>query len=233
MLSFTVAGKYTYNIFPRGSGVKPALRFSTMNHDFGPCFITSPGGSTVIEEMQLHIVNHDPLSNISVECVFQKTRALWAECAPTVIPPGGVLDVPIRFAPREVKDYAFVVPFVVNGTSKVPVNITGSGISARLELVNGSQRRTNFGLVSVGSETSRVVAVVNKSKRALLCNSSSRGSTAVGHSPTAASPSSRRRRCWCRRDRRSRCSCTSTPISAWRSSTRTCSCATLESRESC
>jgi hydrocephalus-inducing protein len=167
MLSFTVAGKYVYNILPRGSGVKPALRFSFMHHDFGACFVTSPGGSTVIEETVLHIVNHDPKSNIAVECTFQKTRALWAECAPTVIAPGGTLDVPIRFAPREVKDYAFVIPFVVNGATKVPVNILGTGINARLELVNGDQRRTNFGLVNVGSATTRSVALVNRSKRAL------------------------------------------------------------------
>eukprot|EP01034_Spumella_vulgaris_P022205 gene22205-28319_t len=167
IMSFTVAGKYVYNILARGSGVKPALRFSFMQYDFGPCFITSPGGSTVVEETVLRIVNHDPSSNISIECTFTKTRSLWAECSPTVIAPGGTLDVPIRFAPREVKDYAFVIPFVVNGTSKVPVNITGSGITPRLELVSGSQRRTTFGLVNVGSEASRQVALINKSKKAL------------------------------------------------------------------
>lgn len=143
------------------------MRFSFMHYNFGPCFITSPGGSTVIEETVLSIVNHDPQSNISIECTFQKTRALWAECAPTVIAPGATLEVPIRFAPREVKDYAFVVPFVVNGATKVPVSIIGHGINARLELVNGAQRRTNFGLVNVGSETVRQVSVVNRSKRAL------------------------------------------------------------------
>ena len=166
-ISFTVAGKYVFNIVPRGSGVKPALRFSFMHHDFGPCFVTSPGGSTVIEEIILRISNHDPLSNIAIECTFQKTRALWADCAPTVIAPGAVLEVPIRFAPREVKDYVFVVPFVINGSNKLPVNILGSGINARMELVNGSQRRTNFGLVDVGAGASRSVAIVNRSKKQL------------------------------------------------------------------
>jgi hypothetical protein len=40
---------------------------------------------------------------------------------------GGSLDVPIRFAPREVKDYYFVIPFMVNGTSKVNVTVAGKG----------------------------------------------------------------------------------------------------------
>lgn len=93
VMTFTVAGKYVYNILCRGQGVKPALRFSSMNFNFGPCFITSPGGSTVVEEQLLRVTNHDPSSNISIECAFQKTRALWVECPPTVVTPGMVLEV--------------------------------------------------------------------------------------------------------------------------------------------
>jgi len=47
------------------------------------------------------------------------------------------------------------------------VNIEGSGILPRLELVNASQRRTNFGVVDVGSEASRSVLLANRSKRDL------------------------------------------------------------------
>lgn len=166
-LSFTVAGKYTYQIIPRGLAIKPALKFSFMNHDFSDCFITSPGGLTVVEEKILVLKNQDSVSNISVECLFGKIRNLWVECPPTVIPPGGELSIPIRFTPREVKDYQFSIPFLINGTSKIAVNVLGKGINARLELVNGSQRRTAFGLVNVGSLVQRTILVVNKSKRAL------------------------------------------------------------------
>ena len=166
-LSFTVAGKYTFDIFARGVAQEPALRFSFMQYDFGNCFVTSPGGQTVIAETSLRIVNHDPISNISVECNFQKTRALWAECPPTVLEPGATLDVQIRFAPRDVKDYAFVVPFIVNGTSKVPVTVLGKGINARLELANASQRRLAFGNVDVGAEVRKIIPIINKSKKAL------------------------------------------------------------------
>jgi len=182
MLSFTVAGKYTYNIFGRGSGVSPALRFSFMQYDFGPCFITSPGGQTVIEETTLRLVNHDPVSNISIESAFQKTRALWVDCPPTVLEPGSFIDIPIKFAPRDAKDYVFVVPIVVNGTTKVPVNILGKGINARLEMVNASQRRINFGVINVGSETRKTIALINRSKRALpvqLADNSQHGSSVL------------------------------------------------------
>ena len=167
MLSFTVAGKYTYDIYARGIAQSPALRFSFMQYDFGPCFVTSPGGQTVVVETSLRLVNHDPTSNIAVECNFQKTRALWVECPPTVLEPGAVLDVPIRFAPRDVKDYTFVLPFVINATSKANITVVGKGINALLELVNASQRRTPFGIVNVGSEVRKVIPIINRSKKAL------------------------------------------------------------------
>ena len=115
IMVFTVAGKYSYNVCVKGSGIQPAVRFSFMHFDFGPCFITSPGGSTVVEESVLRIVNHDPINNIGIDCNFTKTRALWCECPPSVIEPGGTLSVPIRFAPRDVKDYTFIIPFTING----------------------------------------------------------------------------------------------------------------------
>ncbi|CAM9276269.1 unnamed protein product, partial [Ectocarpus fasciculatus] len=164
-MKFTVAGKYTYTIVARGSGVKPALRFSFLHCDFEDCFVTSPGGNPVVEERVLQIVNHDPVGNIAVECTFQKTRALWVECHPTVLEPGGILDVPIRFAPRDAKDYAFVIPFVVNGTGKVNVQVVGRGINPRLDLANASQRRTHFGVVDVGTEVRRTVALANRSRK--------------------------------------------------------------------
>lgn len=167
MLTFIVAGKYVYNVMAKGNGVQPAVRFSFNHFDFGSCFITSPGGNTVVEETVLRIVNHDPVNNIAVDCSFQKTRALWADCPPVVLDPGAGVDVPIRFAPRDVKEYSFVIPFVINGTGKVNVNVTGQGILPRLELLNASQRRTNFGIVDVGSELSKTVVLVNKSKREL------------------------------------------------------------------
>jgi hydrocephalus-inducing protein len=166
-LSFTVAGKYTYQILPRGIAIKPALKFLFMNHDFGDCFITSPGGLTVVEEKILTLKNSDPISNISVECLFAKIRTLAVECPPTVIAPGEELVIPIRFTPREIKDYQFAIPFLINGTSRVSVNVTGKGIHARLELVNGSQRKVSFGVASLGTTIQRTVMIVNKSKRAL------------------------------------------------------------------
>eukprot|EP01038_Epipyxis_sp_PR26KG_P004323 gene4323-6124_t len=167
MISFTIAGKYVYNIVIKGYGILPALRFSFLNHDFNNCFITSVGGNLVIEEKVLLVTNHDAVNNISLECLFHKTNTLWVDCLPTVITPQQTLPISIKFIPRENKAYSFIIPFIVNGSNKMLVTISGKGIAAKLELVNASQRRINFGTVDLHREVLRAVAIVNKSKKAL------------------------------------------------------------------
>lgn len=108
-LSFK-CGKLIYTVMLLGRSVQPALKFSFMNYNFGNCFITSPGGNTVIEEAILTLTNHDPINNIAIESLYQKTRVLWVECQPTVIESGQSLHIPIKFAPRELKEYSFALP---------------------------------------------------------------------------------------------------------------------------
>jgi hydrocephalus-inducing protein len=163
--SLCIAGKVMYNICTRGVGVSPALRFSFMHYDFGSCFATSPGGSTVVETVILKISNMDQVSNISVECGYQKTRALWVHCPPTMIAPGGILEVSVCFAPRDVAEYAFSVPFLVNGSGKVNVTVAGKGAIARLELANPAHRKITFGAVNIGTENRKNISLVNKSKK--------------------------------------------------------------------
>lgn len=165
ILTIVVAGKYIYNICLKGTGIQSAVKFSFIHFDFGSCFITSPGGSTVVAETSLKISNHDPVNNITIDCNFQKIRALWVDSHPTVLEPGQTLEIPIRFAPREVKSYSFAIPFIINGTSNISVIIDGNGIIPRLELLNAAQRRLNFGIIDVNKEVTKIVTLVNRSKK--------------------------------------------------------------------
>lgn len=72
------------------------------------------GGSTVVEEAVLRITNHDPSSNISIECTYQKTRALWVDCPPTMVAPGAVLEVIIHI------DRLFYI-FVIHINVPIPI----------------------------------------------------------------------------------------------------------------
>ena len=167
-ITLTVAGKYVYNISPKGTGVGPALRFSFLSYDFGICFITSIGGTTVRTESKLKVTNNDLLANISIECIYVKTRALSVDCLPTMIPPGSVLEIPIYFAPREIVDYNFIIPFIINGSSKINVNVTGRGSNARIDFKNINQRKINFGIVNLGTENKKIIPLINKSKKPII-----------------------------------------------------------------
>lgn len=167
ILGITIAGKRNYNIAAKGMGIQPALRFSSTNFDFGACFITSPGGSALVETLILKITNHDTVNSMSVECAYQKTRALWVDCSPVIICPGVTLDVPIHFAPRETIDYAFSIPFLVNGSVQVKVGVVGKGVNARLDMANIAQKKISFGVMSIGKSSTVIVPLINKSKKAI------------------------------------------------------------------
>jgi hydrocephalus-inducing protein len=161
----TVAGKYEYIVKLKGQGLKPALHFSFHKWDFGPCFVTPPGAPPVEEIVVLNVVNHDPAATLSLDCTFENTRTLSVECPPRVMEPGHSVNIPIRFTPRDIADFSCQVPFLVNGSTKVNVTFSGYGIPARLELANPTHSICNFGVVSEGEEHSKMVKLVNRSKR--------------------------------------------------------------------
>ena len=167
LMVITIAGKYNYNISIKGMGVQHALRFYSTNFDFGNCFITSPGGSVIVETLLLKITNNDIMNSMSVESGYQKTRVLWVDCPPTIINPGVTLEVPICFAPREVIDYAFSIPFLINGSIKVKVSAIGKGVNARLDVANIMQKKISFGVVNIGKSSTITVPLINKSKKAI------------------------------------------------------------------
>jgi hydrocephalus-inducing protein len=76
-------------------------------------------------------------------------------------------QIPVRFAPRDQKDYAFAVPFQVNGNTRINITVVGSGIPAKLEILAPAQRSVSFGVVNVGQEVTRQVRLINRSRRAL------------------------------------------------------------------
>ena len=159
----TIAGRYDYVFQIGGSGVRPNLHFSFTQFDFGARFITAPGAALEPAESVLLVTNRDVENSLSIDCAFVNQRALSVESKPTVLEPGEALEIPFLFAPREMKDYEFQVPFLVNGTSKQMVAVSGKGVYARLELADLHQSHVQFGNVVEGNSVSRNVKVVNRS----------------------------------------------------------------------
>uniref|UniRef100_A0A7S2QVW6 MSP domain-containing protein n=2 Tax=Triparma pacifica TaxID=91992 RepID=A0A7S2QVW6_9STRA len=166
----TIAGRYDYVFQIGGSGVRPNLHFSFTQFDFGARFITAPGAALEPAESVLLVTNRDVENSLSIDCAFVNQRALNIESKPTVLEPGEALEIPFLFAPREMKDYEFQVPFLVNGTSKQMVAVSGKGVYARLELLDLQQSRVNFGNIVEGNSVSRNVKVVNRSAATMTFN---------------------------------------------------------------
>ena len=164
-LSCVVAGSRHYRLSVAGQGARPALNFSFLQHDFGPCFTPARGAAPIATEMILRISNNDMDEDIAIDCLYEKTQHLAVDFKPTVLRPNDAVEVPLRFMPRDMKSYKEMIPFEVNGLSTINVLVAGEGTACKLELANPSDQLVNFGTLRVGQEVSRRVRLINRSKR--------------------------------------------------------------------
>lgn len=56
------------------------------------------------------------------------------ECGANVLPPGGLLDVPIRFLPRDLCSYHEKVAFVLNSCITIEVSLLGHGVKMKVSV---------------------------------------------------------------------------------------------------
>lgn len=94
-------------------------------------------------------------------------RCFWTTCEPSVLEAGQYLDVPLHFAPRDARPYAFGVPFLVNGSYTIKLLVVGEGCPARLELANLAHKHLTFGMVPEGQQVVKQVRRVCKIDRVL------------------------------------------------------------------
>ncbi|CAK4295658.1 unnamed protein product [Aphanomyces euteiches] len=161
----TTAGSREYYLRLRGNSVPPAVDFSFLSHDFGPCFIAEPDAPPITETIMLRIANQDAEMDISLDCSFEKMSHLRVQVQPTVLGPHEALEVPITFIARREGSYKDVIPFTINGTTNINVIITGEGIYPKIELVGNPQQMVNFGTLQIGQSVSRFIKLLNRAKR--------------------------------------------------------------------
>jgi hydrocephalus-inducing protein len=161
----TVAGSRVYKMSVVARAIRYALNFSWMKHNFGPTFVAAPGAPPQSEECMLTIVNQELDEDVSLDCLWEKNSFLDVQCPPTVMPPDSTLQIPIVFTAREHKKYSGKIPFLVNGTSTIFVDVEGEGCGVKIELASPAHQAVNFGSLQVGQEVSRQVKLVNRSKR--------------------------------------------------------------------
>ncbi|DAZ93738.1 TPA: hypothetical protein N0F65_007364 [Lagenidium giganteum] len=161
----TVAGSKVYQFSLHGTAVPPSLQFSFTAFDFGACFVAELDALPLRETATLTIFNMDPDAAIDLDCVFEKKAHLRVDCPPTVVGPRESVHIPIVFTPRLETTYTEILPFVINGSSTVSVTIRGEGIAPKVELLNISMQQVSFGSIQIGQVVSRVVRLINRTKR--------------------------------------------------------------------
>ncbi|KAM6946364.1 hydrocephalus-inducing protein homolog [Aplochiton taeniatus] len=153
-----------YMLSFQGSAVAPGLHFSFLKHNFGMSFLYCAG---MVPASQTLVIRNKGERGISLDCQFQNTAYLEVAFQPEVLPPGGVVEVPVTFYPREARRYSDKLTFVLNDCAKQVVEIQGQGIEMKVELLDPGQRQVNLGALLVGQRVKKVVPLVNNSPSAL------------------------------------------------------------------
>ena len=156
-----------FNFLLNGVARKPGINLSFHQYDFGPCFMTR---QPMPVKAVLELVNNDD-SAISIETDFEKKPYLDVQLSPgeVLLPytkdnPEKLL-IPIIFTPRDIKKYNEVITFDFNGIYKIQVTIKGEGIPMNLELEDPDKHIVDFGIASKGTDVTKTVNLVNKSKK--------------------------------------------------------------------
>ena len=77
------------------------------------------------------------------------------------------LEVPIIFTPREIKKYYEVIKLDFNGLYQIDVVVKGQGIPLLLDLKDPDQAFSDIGAVSVNSDITKIIPLINRSSKAI------------------------------------------------------------------
>jgi len=76
-----------------------------------------------------------------------------------------VISVPIVFTPRDYIKYNEIITLNINNLHTIDVKISGEGVPMKLELEKSEDQIIDFGVQRVGSDTTKMVYLVNQSKK--------------------------------------------------------------------
>ncbi|XP_015224105.2 hydrocephalus-inducing protein homolog isoform X3 [Lepisosteus oculatus] len=156
-----------FNCFLSGSAVAPGVHFSFTTHNFGINFIYHAG---MVPCRQTLVITNKGERGASLECLFTNMAHLEVGFQAGVLPPGGVMEVPITFYPREAIRYQERITFEINGYTHHSVEILGQGTEMKVEVENPKHKVVSLGALQVGQKAKRVIPVVNKSHAPLTCS---------------------------------------------------------------
>uniref|UniRef100_G1MRN0 HYDIN axonemal central pair apparatus protein n=1 Tax=Meleagris gallopavo TaxID=9103 RepID=G1MRN0_MELGA len=140
--------------------VVPAVHFSTTRLNFGACFIYQAG---MPPAQQTLAITNKADKDVSLSCLFTNTMHLEVDFPGYILHPGGTVEVPIIFYPREVASYHEVIPFEINGLCQETVEVQGKGAELKVDVVEPQGKVVKLGALSVGQTVKKIVTIANNS----------------------------------------------------------------------
>ncbi|XP_035275425.1 hydrocephalus-inducing protein homolog [Anguilla anguilla] len=143
-----------------GAAVPPGLDFSFLKHNFGMKFIYQAG---MVPASHTLVIANKGERGVSLDCLFSNTAFLEVGFQPEVLPPGGAVEVPFAFYPREAARYQEKVVFQINDCARQAVEVLGQGVEMQIAVEDPRHKTVNLGVIQVGQKTKRVIPLVNSS----------------------------------------------------------------------
>ncbi|XP_072202948.1 hydrocephalus-inducing protein homolog [Excalfactoria chinensis] len=140
--------------------VVPTVHFSTTRLNFGSCFIYQAG---MPPARQTLAITNKADKDVSLSCLFTNTMNLEVDFPGYILRPGGTVEVPITFYPREVASYHELIPFEINGLYQRTVEVQGKGAEMKVDIVEPPRKVVKLGALSVGQTVKKVVTIANNS----------------------------------------------------------------------
>ncbi|XP_075367152.1 hydrocephalus-inducing protein homolog [Mycteria americana] len=140
--------------------VVPTVHFSTTRVNFGACFIYHAG---MLPARQTLIIQNKADKDVSLNCLFTSTAHLEVDFPGYVLHPGGTVEVPITFCPREAVSYHELIPFEINGLCQQAVEVRGRGTEMKVDVLEPQGKVVKLGALSIGQTVKKVVTIANNS----------------------------------------------------------------------
>ncbi|XP_069724910.1 hydrocephalus-inducing protein homolog [Phaenicophaeus curvirostris] len=140
--------------------VVPAVHFTTTRLNFGACFIYHAG---MPPAQQTLVITNKADKDVSLNCLFTSTAHLKVDFTGCILHPGGTVEVPVTFCPREVVSYRELIPFEINGLCQQTVEVRGRGTEMKVDVVEPQGKVVKLGALSIGQTVKKTVTIANNS----------------------------------------------------------------------
>ncbi|KAM9351908.1 hydrocephalus-inducing protein homolog [Symphorus nematophorus] len=159
-LSIKVKHGPAFTFAIKGRAVAPSLQFSFTTYNFGKCVLYCPG---MLPASKTLVISNKGERDVSVQCQFSDTSYLEMDFQPDILSPGAVMEVPVKFYPREAFRYHEKLTFILNSSVTKQVAILGQGIEMKLEVEDPRQKKVKLGSLMLGQKVKKQVVLVNRS----------------------------------------------------------------------